>query len=288
MTARSFDTLALPDGGTLAYQVRGAGPPLLLVRPLGGSMLSWGAFATQLATHVQVIAFDARGTGASSHAPLGTSTRSMARDARALLDHLAIPRAHVYGISLGGMVASWLALDAPERVGQLVLASTLPRGAMVHAPSLRKALSYARCLLAPAPEAEARLAERILSTEFRARHPAAVAEIRAAAAARPASHRALLTLLWAAYRHDVVVRLHEIDAPVRVLIGARDPLLTLASQRELLGPLRRATYDVIEGAGHDVSAEAPALVAERVLEAVGAFRASRGEDGAVVSRPRAS
>jgi pimeloyl-ACP methyl ester carboxylesterase len=256
---------SLPDGGRLAYEVRGSGPNLLLVRPLGGSMLSWGRFASELAERTRVIQFDARGTGLSSPAPWRMTTRAMAHDARALLVDLGVERAHVYGISLGGMVASWLAIDSPERVGRVVLASTLPRGSMVRLNSWRRGLALARCLAQRPPEAEACLAEHILSSQFRAEHPDEVRRIRDAARARPASHRALLTLLLAAARHDVRERLSEIQARVHVLIGEYDPLLTIDSQRVLLKRLHHASYEVIRGAGHDVSAEAPQRTAERVL-----------------------
>ncbi|HEX6244901.1 MAG TPA: alpha/beta fold hydrolase, partial [Polyangiales bacterium] len=95
----------LEDGGHLAYREHGDGPPILLLRPLGGSTQSWGRFADRLARRLRVISFDPRGAaGGSSRAPLRASTRDMARDARALLDHLGLARVHVYGISLGGMV----------------------------------------------------------------------------------------------------------------------------------------------------------------------------------------
>lgn len=256
----------LEDGGRLAYSERGSGEPVLLLRPLGGSMRAWGIFAESLARTLHVIMFDPRGAaGGSSRAPLRTSTRSMARDARALLDHLGLPRVHVYGISLGGMVASWLAVDAPERVARLVLASTLPRGWEVSADALGRGVKLARCLLRPAREAEACLALRILSHEFRARHPDAAARIRAESLGQPASHRGLLQLAAAAARHDVRAQLGHIRAPTLLLAGELDPLLTLPTQQELLHGIADARLELIPGAGHDVSMEAPVLTAERVL-----------------------
>src|SRR6185437_3642366 len=113
----------LPRGGRLAVDVTGPedAPAILLVRPLGGWRASWDGFGARLAEKLRVVAFDPRGAGDSSPARFAT-TRGMARDAIAVLDALAISRAHVYGISLGGMVATWIALDAPDRVDRLVLA----------------------------------------------------------------------------------------------------------------------------------------------------------------------
>ncbi len=257
---------SLPDGGYLAYLDRGAGVPLLLLRPVGGSMAAWARFADVLAEQVRVIVFDPRGAaGGSSAAPWLTTTRSMARDAKALLDHLGLPCVHVYGISLGGMVASWLCVDAPERVARLTLASTLPMGVEVRKQALDRGISIAKCMLRSPRETEACMAVRILSREFRARQPDEVERIQARARSQPATHRGLLTLLAAAARHDVRAQLPKIAAATLVLVGAHDPFLTLQSQRELLGRIPDARFDVIAGAGHDVSAEAPDATATRVL-----------------------
>jgi 3-oxoadipate enol-lactonase len=256
----------LPDGGRLAYDIAGEGPALLLMRPLGGSRVSWDGFATLLAMRARVVSFDPRGVGDSSAAPLWCSTRGMARDALCLLDHLQLNEAHVYGISLGGMVASWLAVDAAERVGKLVLASTLPRGLEAHAPGGTLGLwSMLRCLAKPAGEAEACLATHILSPQFRRERPEAVRRVQQLARQKPASHRAFLALAKAAASHDVRARLSSIRAETLVLIGEYDPLLTVESQRELLAGLPRAEYELIAGAGHDLSVEAPEPTARRVL-----------------------
>lgn len=258
--------LAEIPGGTLSYRMQGRGEPLLLLRPLGGSQLSWDRFAEALADTVQVITFDPRGVGQSSPVPLTWSTRQMAQDARALLDALNLPRAHVYGISLGGMVATWLSVDAPARVGKLVLASTLPRGRDARAP--RDTWAFLRSVLKPAPEAEAALATRILSPQFRAQNPHKVRRIQELAKAAPASHRALLSMSLAAARHDARDQLHRVQAQTLVLIGEYDPLLTVESQRKLMHALPNASYALVEGAGHDISLEAPERTAAQVLSHV--------------------
>ena len=166
----------LSDGGTLSYEVRGDGAPLLLLRPLGGSKALWGPFADALAAQHRVVTFDPRGVGESSDAPLSCSTRGMARDAVELLDHLAIPRTHVFGLSMGGMVASWLAVDHAARLDRLVLASTLPTVGDVPARGWRRLFDLSRCLLHPGVRAELCAVRRVLSHHFRATEPARMAE----------------------------------------------------------------------------------------------------------------
>ena len=258
----------LANGGELAYEIRGSESktPLLLIRPLGGSMTSWADFADALSARSRVIMFDGRGTGRSSKAPWTMSTRSMASDARELLDILGVTKTNVYGISLGGMVASWLAVDHSDRIDRLTLASTTPMGTMFRPKAIPRGLSVAACLRHRAPQAEACMATRILSSHFRRTQPSEVVRIQERAAAYPASHRSLAILLAAAARHDVRHRLVGITAETLLLLGEFDPLLTLESQQEMLEELPRSTFHVIKGAGHDVSAEAPRVVADRVLD----------------------
>jgi 3-oxoadipate enol-lactonase len=256
--------VSLPDGGRIAATDRGRGAPLLLLRPLGGSVASWEPFDDLLSSHVRVVAFDPRGSGCSSAAPIGVTTRGMAGDAIAVLDAFGIERAHVYGVSLGGMVASWLSVDAPERVARLVLASTLRVGTEVE-PAWRRVGGLARCLARPPRRAAACLAAQVLSRRFRAKHPDEVNRIRRRARARPASYRGMLALFLAAARHDVRARIRDIAAPTLVLAGERDELVPSAVQRDFAASLPNARFLVIPDAGHDVSAEAPAAVADAIL-----------------------
>jgi len=255
----------LPDGGHISVAVQGSGPPLLLLRPLGGSVESWGSFATTLARDARIIAFDPRGAGCSSAAPIGTTTRSMAADAIAVLDAMAVERPHVFGLSLGGMVASWLAIDAPARIDRLVLASTPLRGLAVHAGSIERALALVRCMAQPASAAEACLATRILSPRFVAEHPEQVVQIQTRAQARPASHCGMLSLLWAAAMHDLRSRIGLIHADTLVLGGVRDVFVTVVAQQQLAEELQYGRFALVPDAGHDLSVEAPLTTADLVL-----------------------
>ena len=120
------------DGTDLAYRLRGSGPPLLLLPGQANDHTWWDRVAPELARHHTLVLVDPRGTGASGAGPdggrSGYSTRGLAEDALAVLDHAGIGRTHVYGASMGGRVAQWNAADHPERVGALVLGCTSPGG----------------------------------------------------------------------------------------------------------------------------------------------------------------
>lgn len=263
----------LPDGGRIAYAVHGRGDatPLLLLRPLGGSSVLWGDFRARLAQRGPVISLDPRGAGRSSPPPLPVTTRAMAADARAVLAHLGITTADVFGLSLGGMVASWLAADAPLpapvplHLRRLVLAGSVRRGLDVSIHSVRRALSMARCLLRPsAVEMEVGLVHRVLSRLFHRRHAAEVRRIDALIRAEPASRRGLAQLAAAAALHDAGGVLGGLRMPVLLLWGDRDALVSPRAQAELCAALPHAAHARIPDAGHDVSLEQPARTAAHV------------------------
>ncbi|MGH2897270.1 MAG: alpha/beta fold hydrolase, partial [Solirubrobacteraceae bacterium] len=116
-------------GTELYYERRGDGEPLLLIQGLGGNRLHWGEdFLAGLGNGLELILYDHRGAGRSGRLDGEHTIADLAGDAIGLLDALAIERAHVVGISMGGMVAQELVLRAPERVRTLTLGCTFPGG----------------------------------------------------------------------------------------------------------------------------------------------------------------
>jgi pimeloyl-ACP methyl ester carboxylesterase len=258
----------LSDGGRLAVAILGGDArttaPFLLLRPLGGSMRLWGDFAVRLAATRPVVAFDPRGVGWSSEVPRGHTTRAMAGDARDLLDALGIARAHVFGVSLGGMVAAWLAADAPTRIASLTLASTLSSPAAVSWRALGRAGGFARCFLRRGVEAELCLVRHVLSPRFRAEEPARVAEIERQIRAAPAHRRDLLRLVLAAARHEEP----RSDGTPLLLFGGDDPLAGPDARASLERRGPGATLEVLPGVGHDLTLEAPDATAARLISFV--------------------
>lgn len=257
----------LPDGGHLAYMLLGqqnTGLPILLNRPLGGSMTLWGSFAQQLSLLHPVILFDPRGVGRSSDVPLSHSTRAMAADALALLDYLHIERAHIFGLSLGGMVASWLAIDAPTRTGCLILASTLPGPDAVSWRTLTRVLSFAQCLSKAKVDFEVCLVHQVLSLRFTAAHPERVRNIERDVREIPSTRRNLFLLMFMALRHSLEKPLCQITHPTLLLFGEYDKLAGRAAQLDLSTHLPNAIMEIMPKVGHDLSLEQPLALAARV------------------------
>jgi 3-oxoadipate enol-lactonase len=112
------------ESGSLHYETQGKGTPLLILRGLGRSSRYWLGFEKQLAKAFKVIQVDLRGLGRSSVPMAWTDTvDDLAEDCVAVLDHLKIRNAHVFGLSLGGMVALRLGSTHPERCRSLVIAN---------------------------------------------------------------------------------------------------------------------------------------------------------------------
>lgn len=110
---------------TLDYELKGQGPPLLMICGFRRPRIVWGeAFLAPFLGDFTLILYDNRGTGHSDKPESGYSIEAMADDAAGLLSGLGIPRAHVLGTSMGGMIAQRLATRHPEKVHSLSLCCT--------------------------------------------------------------------------------------------------------------------------------------------------------------------
>ena len=121
---------------SLYYESLGEGPPLLLIAGLGGGSWSWYGQVPYFENHYRTIIFDNRGAGRSSMPQGPYQMQQLAADARCLMDHLALEKAFVLGLSMGGMIAQELALMIPHRIQALFLGCTHAGGASVYTTSV--------------------------------------------------------------------------------------------------------------------------------------------------------
>jgi len=112
------------DGVKIYWKESGAGDPLLLIMGLGYTRDMWYRTEPILAQRYRTISFDNRGVGRSDVPPGPYPISTMAADAAAVMDSAGVNRAHVFGISMGGMIAQEFALQYPERVRSLILGCT--------------------------------------------------------------------------------------------------------------------------------------------------------------------
>ena len=115
------------DDAEMDYIRFGSGPQTLVMLPgLGDGLRTVKGTAVPMAAMYRAFAGDFTVYAFSRKSPLpeGYTTRDMARDQAAAMEDLGIERAHIFGVSMGGMIAQWLAIDHPEKVERLVLAVT--------------------------------------------------------------------------------------------------------------------------------------------------------------------
>ncbi|MCX6108087.1 MAG: alpha/beta hydrolase [Proteobacteria bacterium] len=175
----------LGNGVNLRYEVYGSGYPLILIVGFGATLDLWSRdFIDPLAESYQVIAFDNRGICGSS-APQGPITMGLyAKDVVALMDRLGLAKAHVLGISMGGMIAQHLVVGYPDRVSKLVLGATTCSAKLVR----KNPRIVGLLLMRWAP----RFAMRsMVSKEFIATHPQLIARLAQVARSHPASIEAI-------------------------------------------------------------------------------------------------
>ncbi len=224
--------LELPGGDRLWYEVRGQGPPLLLVPGLAGLSDFFAPHVEPLARRFTVILHDHRGCGRSSPARIEYSVEQMAGDVVALLDHLRIDRAHLVGHSTGGAIGQTLAIDRPERIDRLVLCAT-----WTAADGWFRLLFQNRkeILEGLGPGAYARISALFLNAPFWIRlHPEIAAVSDEEARRRIRDPEILLRRIKAILAFDRRADLHRIRAPTLVM-GARDDMVTPAYFSEELG-----------------------------------------------------
>lgn len=116
------------QGTKIHWNEQGEGTPVLLIMGLGYTSVMWHRTRPVLAQRYRTIAFDNRGVGLSDVPPGPYSIATMASDAAAVLDAAGVARAHVFGVSMGGIIAQEFALQYPARTRSLILGCTSPGG----------------------------------------------------------------------------------------------------------------------------------------------------------------
>lgn len=242
----------------LYYERHGAGEPLLLITGFGLSARIFEPLLGPYAERFECILYDHRGSGRSQTPLRPTSMPELAADAARLLDELGIESAHVYGASMGGMVAQELALRFPERVRGLVLGCTSPGGPWAIRPTLAELGALAGAMTGAFREpGRPILGSALFSPEFRREHPERVRELLKLFAAHRARPHGVAWHWWASVYHDTVARLGQVQAPTLVMHGERDGLAPIGNARLLAERIPDAELAIVPRAGHAYALEEP-------------------------------
>ena len=255
--------LTLPDG-RIAFDDQGQGPLILCV-PAGGDLRSQYRFLTPqlVAAGYRVVTMDLRGQGESSVTWPEYTDAALASDMLALISHLEAGPASVIGTSKATGGAMRAAIEAPSRVRGLILI-----GAMVAAPR-SPVLTYLMVSLLLHPLWGVALYDFYFPKLYPKARPADFEEYRANVKAmlkEPGRLRALRRL-FSESSGATYARYAQVEAPVLILMGSRDPDVKHPEQEAYtLGRrLPHATVQIIEGAGHHLAAEMPEVVGPSIL-----------------------
>jgi len=244
--------LERPDGCRLYLEVHGRGEPLVLLEGLGGDIAGWRRNIPRLAAELRVIAFDHRGNGRSVAPDEPMTMATFVEDAVALLDHLGVERAHLYGQSFGGMVAQEVALTSPDRVRSLILACTHP--GFRHAVPVRETVPKDRPW------------EALYSARFLREHTEEVAEDQRLGT--PQAPRMARRQWEAMQGFDAFGLLPSLRLPTLILHGTEDRTVHPDNARILAERIAGARLVLLEGAGHVYHAEQPEAADSAVMEFV--------------------
>jgi pimeloyl-ACP methyl ester carboxylesterase len=224
--------------------------PLLMIMGMSGTLLHWDEFLPPLQRNLDTIVYDHRGVGQSSRLEGQITIAQLAQDAIGLLDALEIERAHVLGISMGGMIAQELVLAAPERVRTLTLGCTYCGG-----PGS-----------ALAPDEVTRLLGDAMASGDRARairagwevnvgpglvdDPDAYARFTSIAAEYAVAIPVVMAQMAAVLGHDTHERLPGVQTPTLVIHGTEDRMLPVQNGRMVASLIPGSQLEVLDGVGH--------------------------------------
>jgi pimeloyl-ACP methyl ester carboxylesterase len=279
-------------GIKLAYERIGdpAGDPLVLIAGLGMQLPSWpDEFCAQLAASgLAVIRFDNRDVGRSTHmrfpppAPLALMRKrwhpeqydlnEMADDVKALLDALAIERAHLVGASMGGMIAQQVAARYPDRVRTLTSIMSTTGARRIGRPATSTWLLMAR----PATTRQARIEHSVrifrhIGSRGFPFDEAYIRELAGQSWDRDPSPDGTGRQLAAIFKSgDRTAQLTAITAPTLVIHGDRDPMVSPTGGAATARAIKGARLKTIPGMGHDLPRGAWPVLIEAITRSTDA------------------
>jgi pimeloyl-ACP methyl ester carboxylesterase len=251
----------------IEYYEEGEGPPLLLIMGLAGRASSWSErFLELLRPRFKVIRFSNRGMG-TSECPAGEFTvRMMAEDAVGLLGELDIHRAHVMGISMGGMIAQELVLNHPGLVRGLVLGCTTCGGTQGIPTPAESAQAFVPQQGQSMEEMVRKLLEVSTTPEFVVREKAFIDEMLRDYVSSPPRMDVVMRQMAAVAQFSTYDRLPEIKAPTLIVHGEEDRLLPFQNAGILKERIAGAEMKPFPGVGHMFFWERHEETADAIVE----------------------
>jgi 3-oxoadipate enol-lactonase len=258
------------DGLRLHYAQEGQGSDLFLIHGLGGNLQDWDGCVPELARHHRVTRWDARGFGESDKPAGPYSPQMFAKDLAALFRACGLTRAHVVGISMGGMIAQRFALDFPAHVESLTLISTSSEvGPQAQAAWEKTATTIEQRGFS----ATAEFARRLYAPSFVQAHPDVVQVMAARTAGN--DQRAYAAAARAVSAYNWTSDLAHVQAPTLIIQGKEDQLTPPGGSVKMSRILPRSRLLMFPDCGHVVPEEKPELFTRTLLAFLAGVDCSR-------------
>ncbi len=259
--------LASVNGIHINYRLDGNGKEtIVLVNGLADDLDTWAFQVGDLVgAGYRVLRFDNRGIGRTDRPAGPYTSRLMADDTKALVDHVGITNFHLLGVSMGGMIAQEYALAYPDDLRSLTLACTYAAPGPFCSRMFAMWADAAPVLGVPFVMRDVTL--WAFTTEFFAGRPDELAGFETAMRYMDQPVPAYLAQLAVIQNHDTTGRLHQIAVPALVLAGEQDILIPVALSRELHEAIPGSDWQTVSG-GHACLWEYPASFNQAVLEFV--------------------
>jgi pimeloyl-ACP methyl ester carboxylesterase len=249
------------------YEIHGEGYPLVMIMGLSANKDWWHPYLIeQFSKNFKTVIFDNRGAGRTDKPKIEYSIKMFADDTVGLMDALGIKKAHILGVSMGGMIGQEIALSYPKRVNKLVLVSTScggPKSVPVPPETLKAMLSRGEMT----DEERMRITVELLyPEEYRKSNPEIMEETFRRLMIAPIPIDAYMRQLTAASKFDSYDKLPKIKAPTIVLAGKKDVLLPWENSKILAERIPGAKLVTFEESGHGMISQNAEKFAQAVIE----------------------
>jgi 3-oxoadipate enol-lactonase len=234
------------------YEIKGSGAPLLMIMGLSFSLRDWGnKFTEILAQNYQLILFDNRDAGLTSQSTRSYNIADMADDAAGLLDALKIPKAHVFGVSMGGAIAQQFALKYPDKLDKLILGCTMAGGTCSQMGDIGGVMS-------------GQLDDLLFTPTFIQSNRQELTKFFAETTPFHSKGNALQRQLQAFGTHDTCDILAGIKASTLIITGDKDIAIPRSNSDLLATKIPHAKLEIIADAAHGFSYSHPDIGANSI------------------------
>jgi len=251
------------------YEVHGKGETLVLIIFYTANTSWWFRQVPVFSQQYHVVAFDNRGSGQSDKPDTPCTMEMMAGDLAGLLEAIGINAAHIFGVSMGGMIAQHFALRYPERVSSLILGCTSCGGSHSIKPdaeAMAVLADFEHMKKLTRAEVVRETIPFLVGQEFIDKNPGLIQEMMAKMMEHLAPLHGAIRQAHAIWAHDIYERLPEIRVPTLIIAGGADRLIPVENSRILASRIPGAKLVILKNMGHGFIIEAADEANRAVLD----------------------